>query len=448
MTISEPSRETPVVHECDLCIIGGSCTGVFAAIRAARLGLSVAIVEQSILFGGMATAAQVNEWHSLHDIENKRPIISGLTAEVLNRLRRRHAVREHPHSTGLRYRFNSAELALELDQLVRETGIRPFLKSSCVGGIREGDLLVAAVLEDKSGRRAIRARFFIDASGDGDLLRRAGFAAWKNETLQPVNYQMLAAGLQTLIANNDGKLWERIRKRADEFDYPLENSTPWFMDYPAPSDLLNIFGARLNGVDASNADEATRAIMEGRRRQRALLDMIRAEVSPDVSTVSLAHSLGVRETWHAHCLHRLTGEELLRGQAFPDTIARGTYPVDIHSPDGTLLRHLDGREEVIARDGTVTWRRWREESVTPVPFYQIPLRCLVPVDAANLLVAGRLLDADRDAFGAARVMVNLNQTGEAVGVAAFLALKSGLLVAEVPCDDLRQCLVAGGSLVD
>jgi hypothetical protein len=35
----------PVISEVDICVLGGSCTGVFAAVRASRLGSKVAIVE-------------------------------------------------------------------------------------------------------------------------------------------------------------------------------------------------------------------------------------------------------------------------------------------------------------------------------------------------------------------------------------------------------------------
>jgi 2-polyprenyl-6-methoxyphenol hydroxylase-like FAD-dependent oxidoreductase len=443
MTIHEPARETPIALECDLCIVGGSCTGVFAAVRAARLGLSVAIVEQNILLGGMATAAQVNEWHSLLDIHQREQIIGGLTAEILDRLKRRNAAQEHRHPTGLRHRFNSAELALELDAIAAEHRIRVFLKASCVAAARDGDRITAAIIEDKSGRRAIRARFFIDASGDGDLLRRAGFPAWKNDILQPVAYQVLTAGLREIAHD----LWPRVRHRAEEFGYPLENASPWFFAYPAPADIINVFGARLNGVDASDADQATAAIFEGRRRQRALLDMIRAEIGADPKAVALAHALGVRETWHACCRHRLTSSDLLGGHAFPDAIARGTYPVDVHSPKGTLLRHLDGKEQFVQRDGSVVVRRWREEGASGPAFYEIPYRSLVPESAENLLIAGRLLDADREAFGGVRVMVNMNQTGEAAGVAACLALQSGTGAAGVSATALQAAMKEGGSLV-
>ena len=445
--IQEPARETPVAHESDLCVVGGSCTGVFAAVRAARLGLRVALIEQNILLGGMATAAQVNEWHSLHDTSGKTQIIGGLTAELLDRLRKRGMVCEgtHRHCGRFSY-FNSAEMAMELDVLIRENRIRVFLKASCVAAVREGNKVTAAIIEDKSGRRAIRARMFIDASGDGDLLRRAGFAAWKNTILQPVNYQMLAAGLGRIIETTGKGIWEQVRYRTAEIDYPKDNSAPWINVYPSPSDLNNIYGPRLNGCDASDADQLTAAVLESRRCHRALLDMVREELSPDVAAVALAHALGVRETWHAKSLYQLQSADLLDGRRFPDAIARGPYPVDVHSPEGTLLRYLDGREDLIGKDGSLTARRWREESPDHPLFYEIPFRCLIPEEAENLLVAGRLLDAEREAFGGVRVMVNMNQTGEAAGVAAWLALHQNLAPKDLDPVRLRMAMANGGSL--
>ncbi len=446
-TIHEPARETPVAHECDLCVVGGSCTGVFAAVRAARLGLSVALIEQNILLGGMAAAAQVNEWHSLHDTSGRTQIIGGLTAEVRDRLRKRGMVREGTHRHCGRYTlFNSAELAMELDLLIRENRIRVFLKAACVAAAREGNTVTAAIVEDKSGRRAIRARMFIDASGDGDLLRRAGFAAWKNDILQPVNYQMLAAGFGKIIEATGRGIWEQVRHRMGDFDYPPDNSFPWINDYPSPADLKNIYGPRLNGCDASDADQLTAAVLESRRCHRALLDMVREELSPEVAAVALAHALGVRETWHARCLYQLQAADLLNGRRFPDAIARGTYPVDVHSPEGTLLRYLDGREDLIGKDGSLTPRRWRDESPDHPLFYEIPFRSLIPEEAENLLVAGRLLDAEREAFGGVRVMVNMNQTGDAAGVAAWLALQQNLEPKALDPVRLRMAMVNGGSL--
>ena len=71
---------------------GGSCTGVFAAVRAARLGAKVAIVEQANGCGGVAVNGLVNVWHSFMDAEFKRQIIGGMSQEVVERLKTRGAV--------------------------------------------------------------------------------------------------------------------------------------------------------------------------------------------------------------------------------------------------------------------------------------------------------------------------------------------------------------------
>ena len=59
-TVFEPGRQIPIAWEGDLCVLGGSATGVFAAVRAARLGARVCIVERQNYFGGTATAGLVN----------------------------------------------------------------------------------------------------------------------------------------------------------------------------------------------------------------------------------------------------------------------------------------------------------------------------------------------------------------------------------------------------
>ncbi len=76
-TLREPGRDVPVVDEFDICVVGGSCTGVFAAVRAARLGARVAIIENNGFFGGVATASQVNIWHTIFDTSGERQIIGG-----------------------------------------------------------------------------------------------------------------------------------------------------------------------------------------------------------------------------------------------------------------------------------------------------------------------------------------------------------------------------------
>ena len=84
--IMQPQKQIPIIYDADVCVLGGSCTGVFAAIRAAKLGMKVVIVEKLNCLGGTATAGLVNIWHSLLDADYKEQIIGGLTYEVEQRL--------------------------------------------------------------------------------------------------------------------------------------------------------------------------------------------------------------------------------------------------------------------------------------------------------------------------------------------------------------------------
>ena len=46
----EAKVDLPIFDDVDICVLGGSCTGVFAAVRAARLGATVAVVEKQKCF--------------------------------------------------------------------------------------------------------------------------------------------------------------------------------------------------------------------------------------------------------------------------------------------------------------------------------------------------------------------------------------------------------------
>ena len=73
--IEIPARNVKVADSADICIVGGSCTGVFAAVRAARLGAKVILVEQQNRFGGVATCGLVGMWHSVYDITGEKQVI-------------------------------------------------------------------------------------------------------------------------------------------------------------------------------------------------------------------------------------------------------------------------------------------------------------------------------------------------------------------------------------
>ncbi len=441
ITDREFSKKLPVINEVDICVLGGSCTGVFAAVHAARLGAKVAIVEKQNAFGGVATNALVNIWHSLYDTENKQQIIAGLTWEVIDRLSYRKAVAYRKNNPNTTYTFNSQELKIELDEIIIESGIHPYLHTLFSEPVLdENDNLTGIIVDNKSGRGIIKAKYFIDATGDGDLALRLGLKNYTYELIQP----------PTTTAHLDnwdyGEFNQLYKLHREEFDIP--EGFVWGADIPG-TDSHMLAGTRVFNIDCANADDLTRAEIEGRRQVRAIMDMIRKYGTKEIGLVALPSHIGIRETRHIKCLYQVSDDDALYGKRFDDAIANGSYRFDLHRQDkpGITFKYLDGKETYVVPGRPTITGRWREETETNPTFYQIPLRSIAPVKYGNLMIAGRMLDAGITAFSGMRVMVNMNQLGEAAGVASYLALSQNIKVQNLDPRNVRATLKKGGSII-
>ena len=269
-------------------------------------GQSVALVEKMNCFGGVATSGMVNIWHSLQDTEYKQQIIGGLTVEVIERLKKRDAVIDETNTVNA-FMLNTEELKIELDELVRESKIKAYLHTSFAAPLVEEGKLKAVFVENKSGRGAIRAKVFIDATGDGDLFHQLGLP------------RLLPAD-QTASHHRRKNLWDGLRavwheqgSRTLTCKKPCCNTT---MNSASPN--CGAGSAKIPGVpnvtfqaisrvfyaDCADGDSLTHSEMEGRRQIRAIMDIIRKYGPQD-------YPPGAAGAW---LLHRHP-----RNQAFPYT---------------------------------------------------------------------------------------------------------------------------------
>jgi hypothetical protein len=283
---------------------------------------------------------------------------------------------------------------------------------------------------------------FIDATGDGDLAYMLGLPFTLRQHLQPPTTCAKIFGTEGLAV---GKL---IHAHGEEYGLPD--------DWGWNGEVVGLPGVRFHAethvfnVNCAEAGDLTRAEMEGRRSVRAYMDIIRKYAGRKPVLVDLASHLGIRETRHIHCGYRLTEGDVLNGVSFDDAVGYGSYCVDIHHEDrsGITFRYLDGTELVFETNAAKGQRkRWRAETPANPTFYQIPYRAMIPGKYGNLIVCGRAIDADAGAFGAVRVMVNMNQTGEAAGVACVLAIQDRCAMGDVDPQRLRRTLAAGGSII-
>lgn len=431
-------NQIPVIYEADVCVVGGSATGVFAAVRAARMGARVVLIERLNCLGGTATAGLVNIWHTLNDIDQKEQIVFGLTDEVERRLEKQGAL-ERLDTPSIGCRFNSARLSCLLDDLVTESGIKLYLHTTYVAAQTAGERVEEIMVANKDGVGRIRAKFFVDCTGDGLIAAQIGLETYSHTHLQPPSACFLMRGMTDGV--NIGKL---IHEHGTEFG--LDDDWGWSGTVPGVSGISMRADNHVFGVDCGKADDLTRAEIRGRQQARAFVDLLKKYADPSYELVSLCSSIGIRDTQHIRTRFCAKEQPLMLGQDYEDTVMRGTYRVDIHhqTDNGITFKYLNGRTETFYGKGTgAVYGNWREEmgiSGDYAKYYNVPFSILVQERFANFIAAGRMLNADEGAFGALRVMVNLNQLGEAAGVAAALSSDRGTDVRALDGKEVRKIL--------
>ncbi len=437
-------KQIPVIAKADLCVIGGSCTGVFAAVRAARRGLKVVLVEKLNSFGGTATASLVNVWHSLYDTDHTQQIISGLTDEVENTLKKQDALYfEETEHAGVR--FNSARLEGVLDSLVTHHKIDAYLHTFYCDALVEDGKIKGVVVANKDGLGVIQADFFIDASGDGDLSRDAGLEGYRYKHAQPPSSCFL-------LQNEDNKYLD-IAPLIESYgkDYSLEDDWGWGGMVPNLKHVSFRADFHVFDKDCSKARDLTQAEIIGREKAARFSDMLKDHVDKDLELITNCKSIGVRESVHYKTNLKVTKNDLLIGADYKNIVLKGTYRLDRHHAQvgGITFMYLDGRVDSFYGKGQKsTHSNWREElGITGEPnkFYSAPFEMLVQSRIKNLIPVGRMINADESAFGALRVMVNLNQLGEAAGEAAALCVDKNLSVDTLEGAMVVRALNQGGS---
>jgi glycine/D-amino acid oxidase-like deaminating enzyme len=422
-----PAEEIEVSEAVDLLVAGGGSAGVAAAVTAARLGLRTALVEEMPFLGGMSTGGCVGTYCGFYLQEQSGdlvPLVGGLPLEIAQTLLARgHALGPIPYKETAVLPYVPWAVKRLLDERVRaEPNLHLRLHAKLTHALVEGGEVRGAVVHTRSGRVAIRARVYVDATGDAELARLAGAETVRGEEVQ---YPSMMFTMQNV---NVGEALAKLASLPDllveHFESEgLPRKSGNLIPTGRPGELLVALSrVAFDGrpVDATDAEELTWAEVEGRAQAEHLADFLRRRV-PGFAQAFLADTaarLGVRETRKIAGEYTLREDDVLGLRKFEDGIGRSAWPIE---------RHVRGGETLWTFLEAGTW-------------YTVPYRCLVPRGFSNLLVAGRCLSAESAAFASVRVIGPCMLEGQAVAAAARLIRDRDTRAADVDVEHLRSDL--------
>ncbi len=416
--VVEPAQQTEVFGEFDVCVLGGGPAGLAAAVSAARGGARTLLVERYGFLGGMGTAGGVTNFAGLYGRRDGQvqQLVHGVVDELLARIDRLGGLNDPQDGLQGRIRVRSYDVSAykcAADDWLLAAGVQLLFHALAVGRLMDGSdptRIDALLVETKSGRRAIRAREFIDASGDADLAHWAGvpyeLGDGAGSALFPST--MFRVGNvdaeRARAAIGEFRAIDALMERAaDRYRFPRRGAILRPQRNPREwrANVTQLANDRGQAADATDAVQLSAAEVEGRRQIVEYMRFLHAEVPGfEAAEISdIAAQVGIRESRRIIGAYRLTGDDVLGGARFDDSIGLNCWPVEMH---------LAGRIE---------WGFARDPDNA---YNALPWRMLLPQGVANLLVAGRCASMEHLGQSAARASGACFVMGQAAGTAAAL----------------------------
>lgn len=411
----ESAGSVPVVTRSDVVVVGGGPAGFAAAVAARREGCSVTLIERYPYLGGLASGGMVLV---LDDMNNGQEVtVTGICMEMIERMAKVGACiyppvedrrqgwdtyRKWAHWGLFDFRTASKPASIVMaaafdpdgwkrlsNEIIAESGVDVRLHSWFSRAIVRDGAIKGVICETKAGRQAIMGDVVIDTSGDLDVAASAGakftdgaymittvfrLGGVDTETAERFRYDEpeAFAKLDKLAKRTIGGSWDR-----------------WWLSTPLPG-VVWCNCPHMTGFDAMKVEDQTRADFEGRKRIYALVDFVRGNMPGFAKcyVVDVAPQLGVRQTRLLEGEYVVTKDDVNNRVHFADTVARG-------------------------RD------------------YYTPYRAMLPREIEGLLVAGRHYSATESAQKLSREIPPCMSMGQSAGVAASLALASGIALRHV-----------------
>lgn len=407
---------------------------------------------------GDATAGLVPSLLGHRAVGVDKPILGGVPKEIMERIAEIGGAPRWEDAIQMESTpFDPEAFKYVADKMVEEAGVELLLHSLVVDAIVKENSIKALVIENKSGRQAITAKVFIDATGDADVAYRAGAPTKKGRdfdgAMQSMSSIFRIGGVREISEEERRLGIEKVKEAAVAGKIRVYNSSNLYIKTLREGQFYsNITRFRGDGTDVR---DLTRAEMKLREDIWKILNFCRENV-PGFQSCYLdivAPQVGVRETRRIVGEYVFTVEDLLSCRKFPDTVAQGSWWIDIHCPLGrTYPVHLCWSQcqaeppcpMIMAREGAILLK---QIYLPKGSWYEIPYRSLVPKRIRNLLASGRCFSATHEALAGARVMGTCMALGQAAGTAAAEAVKESVEPRNLDGSLIRKMLREDGAVV-
>jgi succinate dehydrogenase/fumarate reductase flavoprotein subunit len=441
-------REMPVEDGYDLVVAGGGPAGSAAAICAARLGARVLLVEALGCLGGTGTSGLVTEFDPMANGEQM--VVGGFMREIIETLYERGCVptvldpkrwRQESHRWTP---FDAEGLKILLDELaVREkVEVRFFTRVIDADVDPDTRELRGVILSNVEGYRYVKAKTFVDATGDAVLTALCGFkyfeAGRDTPNIMPPTLCALFAGIDwDAVGVNDvgpaGQQEKIDQAVAEGFFTQADRHVPGMFRSMGQMGSMN--AGHVFGLNAVKCRSLSEGMMKGRRLVQEYAEFFRRYMGmKDLQLVSTAAIMGIRESRRVQGEYMLDYEDYKARRKFPDQIAIFAKAVDIHVYDCTDEQYQRYYDEFNKID------RYKSGE-----YYGIPYGVLVPRGSKNLWVAGRCVSADIKVQGSLRVQPAASMMGQAAGVAALQSIRTGKAAADIDTQVLVETLRKQGA---
>lgn len=430
-TVKYAGKDIPLLYDVDICVCGGGPSGTAAAISAARKGAKVVLLERSVALGGLGVIGCVYPFMQTHAPNSDTPYLTEVKKRLLAK-----GIDYDDKVTGQTW-HNPEVLSLIYDEMCEESHVNIMYETVLVDALTSGNKITTCIIQTIAGLAAVKAKIFIDSTGDAYLARNVGVpyerGYEKTGNNQPMSFRFEMGGIdiqkvynyvvvelkedwckselpyleiaEAMHRKQRYKLEELMARGVETGELTQEEAE--YMQAYAIIGKEGVMSCNFPEIPvkfkSTDPIEYSKAVTYARKMMRNMANYLVKHL-PGFEKAYISREaamLGARESWRIKGKYYLVEDDYHNQSRFTDAVCRTAWFIDAHG------------EKV-------------SEKLPKGGYYEIPYRSLISDKISNLIVTGRCISASFILQASMRIQPTCMSIGEAGGIAAAYALQKNI----------------------